>query len=294
MSTVADEAWVATALLHREQPEREAFTVAEILERARLAAGGTPLRPGLAIHVSSHAVANKRPNPGRTRMLYATGHGQRRLFRTGDYTHPERTGRSTPNRDDLPERYRGLLDWYRETYDSRSVPARTVRERAPSFDEDSTPSPRRFESAARVALSRHLGVSLAAGSVPGVPKRFDFISPDGQIVGDAKFLTLVGGVGLPPAKFSNIAEHVWLLEKTGAPTKVLVFGNDRRVPAEWLHRYGHLAADVRFYFLNAGGELEDLTAPDAPGRSWSELSSSAFARDWESVEDSVYDELPAR
>jgi hypothetical protein len=62
----------------------------------------------------------------------------------------------------------------------------------------------------------------------------------GHVVGDAKYFTRVGGVGLPPAKFSIIAEHVWLLEKTGAPTTFLVFGNDRQVPIRWLERYGDL------------------------------------------------------
>ena len=32
---VADEVWLATALLHREHPDRADFTVAEIVERAR-------------------------------------------------------------------------------------------------------------------------------------------------------------------------------------------------------------------------------------------------------------------
>jgi hypothetical protein len=49
-------------------------------------------------------------------------------------------------------------------------------------------------------------------------------------VGDAKYYTLVGGKRLLPAKFSVIAEHVWLLEKTEALGTSLVFGNERRVP----------------------------------------------------------------
>ena len=31
---VADEVWIATALLHREQPERKDFTIQEIRKRA--------------------------------------------------------------------------------------------------------------------------------------------------------------------------------------------------------------------------------------------------------------------
>ncbi len=115
-----------------------------------------------------------------------------------------------------------------------------------------------FEEMARVIFGQRYGVSLAPGSLANVPKRFDFVSPDGQIVGDARYYTLVGGIGLPPAKFSIIAEHVWLLEKTAAPALFLVFGNDRNVPVQWLKRYGHLAGQVAFYFLRDSGELESL------------------------------------
>src|SRR5437867_3242086 len=117
MVTVADEAWIATALLHREQPHRAAFRVDEILQRARLERVEWPLRPGVGHHVSYHAVANKRPNPGRYRLLYATARGERRLFRSGDDFHPERTGKTHPAAADIPDKYRGLLDWYRTEFD---------------------------------------------------------------------------------------------------------------------------------------------------------------------------------
>lgn len=116
----------------------------------------------------------------------------------------------------------------------------------------------RFEEMARAKLGQLFESPLPSGSLPGVPKRFDFVSPDRGIVGDAKFYTLVGGTGLPPAKFSIIAEHVWLLEKTSAPIQFLVFGNDRSVPVLWLKRYGHLAEDVAFYFLSDSGDLGKL------------------------------------
>ena len=116
----------------------------------------------------------------------------------------------------------------------------------------------RFEEMARVKLGGLFKSPLVPGRLADVPKRFDFVSPDGRIVGDAKYYTLVGGVGLPSAKFSIIAEHVWLLEKTGAPVLFLVFGRDRSVPVQWLKRYGHLTTQVVFYFLADTGELEKL------------------------------------
>jgi hypothetical protein len=47
-----------------------------------------------------------------------------------------------------------------------------------------------FGRQAQVALSCHFGAALKAGEVPPVPKRFDLISRDRTIVGDAKFLHL--------------------------------------------------------------------------------------------------------
>ena len=121
-----------------------------------------------------------------------------------------------------------------------------------------TLSPSAFEELARSVMSVHFGVPLTPGQISGVPKEFDMVSPDGNIVGDAKYFTLVRGLRLPPAKFSIIAEHVWLLEKTGAPVTFLVFGNDRQVPVLWLERYGHLASGVAFYFLTDESMLELL------------------------------------
>ena len=126
----------------------------------------------------------------------------------------------------------------------------------------STPLPKlnaaQFEDLARQVFSQRFGVPLQSGQVAGVPKLFDLVSPDGDIVGDAKYYTLVGGQHLPPAKFSIIAEHVWLLEKTQARSKFLVFGNDIEVPKRWLARYGHLRGDVAFYFLTDEGDVVEI------------------------------------
>lgn len=113
---VADEAWIATALLHREHPDRQDFTLQEIVRRAAQIAGPEPLRAGVRHHVSYHAVAQKRPNPGRHCLLFATARGRRRLFRPGDPRHPDRQGREVPRSDHLPPAYRSLIDWYRTVY----------------------------------------------------------------------------------------------------------------------------------------------------------------------------------
>lgn len=141
-----------------------------------------------------------------------------------------------------------------------SVAVSAVHESAPApFVKPEQPlTAVQFEALATQVMAAHYKSPLAQGRVPGVPKRFDLVSPDQQIVGDAKFYTLVKGKGLPPAKFSVIAEHVWLLERTTATHRFLVFGNDRRVPEQWLKRYGHLVRDVAFFFLTEAGDLERL------------------------------------
>lgn len=120
-----------------------------------------------------------------------------------------------------------------------------------------------FEPLAKDAMRRHFGVEFSARRVPGVPKLFDLVSDDGQIVGDAKYYSLVNRVGTPPAKFSIIAEHVWLLEKTCASRIFLVFGNDRRVPEAWLKTYGVLAKRCEFHSLTDRGQLDSVQAADA-------------------------------
>jgi hypothetical protein len=113
---VADEVWIATALLHRENPDREDFTVREIIDRLgeeRLA--GT-VRGSVHVHVVQHCVANRAPNPASYRMLFETGPGKRRLYRPIDPHHPERRGRLVPARPDVPTDYQSLLDWYEMRY----------------------------------------------------------------------------------------------------------------------------------------------------------------------------------
>ena len=122
---VADEVWIATALLHRQHPEQPDFSIEEIMERANGEAGKEVLRPGVYVHVVQHCVANRPPNPGRYRMLVETAPGRRRLFRLGDSYHPQREGAKTmPKSEDLPEEYRSVLDWYRD-WDQDTAEART-------------------------------------------------------------------------------------------------------------------------------------------------------------------------
>lgn len=114
---VADEVWIATALLHRENPQREDFTIEEILTRAATENLHEGIRPGVRVHAQQHCVANRPANPGRYRMLFATGKSRRRLFRPGDLYHPSRrAAKVTPKPEEIPVKYHFLLAWYEKKY----------------------------------------------------------------------------------------------------------------------------------------------------------------------------------
>lgn len=76
---------------------------------------------------------------------------------------------------------------------------------------------------ARNHLSAYFGVSLLEKNPSGFPKKFDMVAEDDKIIGDAKFLTLVRGEKLPPAKL-----------------------------------YALLSTPVEFYFLDEIGNLTNL------------------------------------
>jgi hypothetical protein len=112
---VADEVWIAAALLHREHPDKADFSIEEIVDRANRENLFGALRAGVYVHAVQHCVANRPPNPGRYLMLFETANGRRRLFRKGDSYHPDREGAKTaPATEDLPHGCGGLLVWYHD------------------------------------------------------------------------------------------------------------------------------------------------------------------------------------
>jgi hypothetical protein len=122
---VADEVWIAAALLQREHAQRADFTVKEIVERAREEHLAGKLRPSVYVHVVQHCVANRPPNPGRYRMLFETRKDYRRLFRPGDPYDPRREGSKTmPDANSIPAKYVLLLEWYEREYAARAKSAK--------------------------------------------------------------------------------------------------------------------------------------------------------------------------
>lgn len=110
----ADRVWIATALLHRENPEQEDFSESEIIARGRREGFVEERSNTFPVHVNQHCVANRRPNPGNHRMLFESRRGRRRLYRQGDPCSPGRRGKMAPRPDDLPAKYHPLLEWYRK------------------------------------------------------------------------------------------------------------------------------------------------------------------------------------
>jgi hypothetical protein len=109
---VADEVWIATALLQYESSRDADFRSSEIVDRVAQENIYGRMRPGIVVHVNQHCVASKRPNPGNYRMLAETRRGYRRLHSNWDPVHPYRSGKQVPLKTDIPEKYHYLVDWY--------------------------------------------------------------------------------------------------------------------------------------------------------------------------------------
>ncbi len=117
----ADRVWIATALLHKENPKRASFTLNEIRQRGHREGFVEESTNVFYVHANQHCVANRMHNPGNHRMLFEPSRGERRLYRAGDSCKPGRVGKITPNPEDIPQKYLYLLDWYKD-WSRRTAP----------------------------------------------------------------------------------------------------------------------------------------------------------------------------
>lgn len=117
---LADACWIAVALLLREHRSVSAFTAQEIVERLETTKLTSYPRSSIAAHLSQHCVANVPPTSGKYRLLWRENDGRLRLFRHDDFAHPARRGKDRPRREDIPDKYGDLLDWYQQTYSRQS------------------------------------------------------------------------------------------------------------------------------------------------------------------------------
>jgi hypothetical protein len=113
---VADEVWVALAMLHQKHRQRASFSAKEVLDQVKLERAYPDLRAGVQAHIYLHNVANVEPNSARYRMSFKLEDDTYRLYRPGDAGHPLRKGKTAPRRNELPEKYHQLLDWYEREY----------------------------------------------------------------------------------------------------------------------------------------------------------------------------------
>ncbi len=110
-----------------------------------------------------------------------------------------------------------------------------------------------FAERAREVMNEFYGRSLKPQKIGGT-KIWDFVSPDGMVVGDARWFS-----GSVPAARAFISEAVWLLEKVGAVQKFIVFGGEADVPRQWLELWATLCPeDVALFYLDNKGELHEL------------------------------------
>jgi len=137
---VADEVWIGTALLHYEKPSAKSFSNNQILYRIKQENIFGAIRPDIQTHIISHCVANKPAQPNRCRMLYSLRDGTKRLFRDTDNCDLSRVnGKTKPNEEDVPEKYRYLLNWYNGEYnriDLRESTTLKHNERCPKCKEN--------------------------------------------------------------------------------------------------------------------------------------------------------------
>jgi hypothetical protein len=119
--TAADAVWIATATLHRRNPGVEGFPVEDIVAEAVRQKLTHALAKTVYQHALQHCVANRPPNPNRSRMLFEFGDGYRRLFRAGDRYNSAREGSPIhPEWSSLPPAYKDLQRWYEEKWNSQA------------------------------------------------------------------------------------------------------------------------------------------------------------------------------
>jgi len=110
-----------------------------------------------------------------------------------------------------------------------------------------------FSERAREVMNEFFGRPLKPRKIGGT-KIWDYVSPDGMVVGDARWF----GNSVPAAR-AFVSEAIWLLEKVGAVQKFIVFGGEADVPRQWLELWATLCPeDVALFYLDAKGELHEL------------------------------------
>ncbi|MBN1843807.1 MAG: hypothetical protein JW883_16195 [Deltaproteobacteria bacterium] len=114
MPTITAEIWISMAYLaHRSGDLKYTVRNRDLVEQVYQLFNDN--RPGVAIHVSQHVVAQAALNTGYNKCyLSESGRGVRRLFVPGDKIHQSRSRnpQGYPRPDEVPVEYQYLLTWY--------------------------------------------------------------------------------------------------------------------------------------------------------------------------------------
>ena len=109
--------WIATATLHQQYGIRHVFSNKDILSRVIKQELCKVANETIAMHISSHSVANNTAQLDTHRKLYRVSRGSYRLYRSGDYYNRQRVnGQEEPDIDELPDKYKDLIRWYHKEY----------------------------------------------------------------------------------------------------------------------------------------------------------------------------------
>ena len=122
--SVANLVWVAVALLHVENKEKDVFQVKQIFQKAKDLGLSHAADETLMMHISLHCVANAKAQPNTHRKLFRMASGWYRLYRPDDPYHSSREkGRTSPLAEEIPQEYRYLIDWYNDEYSKKQSPS---------------------------------------------------------------------------------------------------------------------------------------------------------------------------
>ncbi|MCZ6647651.1 MAG: hypothetical protein O7B30_00170 [Thaumarchaeota archaeon] len=127
--STATAVWIATALLHADNKNEEAFRQSQIFRKVKELQLMKVSDSTIRTHISSHCVANRKAQPDTHRKLFAVRNGWFRLYRPGDpYDMTRGRGRIAPLPRETPEKHRWFLNWYEDDYVKRRAPAPTKSE----------------------------------------------------------------------------------------------------------------------------------------------------------------------
>ena len=124
--------WLATALLHQENHQKDAFSAKEIFQKVKQLNLLSVSDSTINMHITSHCVASTKASPDKHRKLTRVQSGWYRLFREGDSFHETRSnGHTAPLAEMIPLEFKNVVDWYHQQYNVTNV-SKSITEPVPS------------------------------------------------------------------------------------------------------------------------------------------------------------------